>query len=294
MKRIILLACFSILLSYYPNAQDYTPFPTSNAEWKTFHYSFFGGSFTRRVVMSGDTMINNKTYQKIFRNDPYSQVPEDSLFYFRALREEDKKIYFVDIGTVEEFLFYDFTKSVGDSVTIFSPNGASSPFAITSRIDAIDTIQLVDGNYRKRYFFEYFDEYWIEGIGSTLEPFRPLDLISDNTFTLECFSNNDQLLYSSTSSSCDGFVNVSIPKNKNKITVFPNPFKDYLTVINDSENSKIKNISIIDFLGRAFFEVENIYEKEMELSLKNIPVGIYYLKINFENNTFLVEKIIKY
>lgn len=294
MKRIIFLICFSILLSYHPNAQDYVPFPTSNAEWKINHFSIFGGNFTQRVVMSGDTMINNKTYQKIFSNNPYSTNTEDSLFYSLALREEEKKIYFVDNGTVEEHLLYDFTKEVGDSVTIFATFGNSTIVPITSKIDAIDSIQLIDGSYRKQYFFEWYNEYWIEGIGSTFKPLEPFDNISDNSYTLECFSDNEKLVYSLNSTSCDGFVNVSNPKNNNDIAVFPNPFQDNLTVINNSENSRIKNISIFDFLGRIFFKSENTNGKKMEFNLKNIPLGVYYLKINFEDDTFLIEKIIKY
>ena len=296
MKNNSLLICLIFLLSNNTKAQDYVSLPTDNSTWIVNHFSFFGGSHTIETEMFGDTIIGAKTYKKIFQNDPYLGNLEN-FEYVTALREDDKKVYLIYKNQTEELLLYDFTKEVGDSVTVVTDLGFSGfPTFTTAKIESIDSVLLIDGNYRKRYFFPastyHPDEYWVEGIGSSIGLLSPLLSVSDNTFDLTCFSESGHLIYENNSQGDCATTSInSAFKNNPDCLIFPNPASDQITIINQNEYFGIKNILIIDLLGRIVLQKNNILTNQIKIDLFNFAEGLYLVKINFNNNKSLVKKI---
>lgn len=74
--------------------------------------------------------------------------------------------------------------------------------------------------------------------------------------------------------------------------ICPNPFKDLLNVSIGREDNMPVSISIFDHSGRRVFKCETPLQ-EITLSLKELPEGIYFLRIN-RDASMLAGKIIKH
>lgn len=79
-------------------------------EGKTWHYTYYnwatGKRYTFEEKITGDTIIDGRTYMK-YHNDDGGVTP---------LREEPGKVYFYSNRSKKDELLYDFTLSLGDKV----------------------------------------------------------------------------------------------------------------------------------------------------------------------------------
>ena len=85
---------------------------------------------------------------------------------------------------------------------------------------------------------------------------------------------------------CTGLPKTNAPST---IKVFPNPGNGVYVL--ESDNSEIKNIAITDLNGKTIFYKEN-FSGQIQIDLKDYPNGIYFGKINLENEIKTI-KIIK-
>ncbi|HPR56828.1 MAG TPA: M14 family zinc carboxypeptidase [Bacteroidales bacterium] len=86
---------------------------------------------------------------------------------------------------------------------------------------------------------------------------------------------------------CTGIEN---PDEENNFSVFPNPTTGCFKVVNNQPGNLPFTISVTDMLGIKHFE-QKVANSELLIDLKNLPEGIYYLKIEYESNT-RIKKII--
>ena len=68
------------------------------------------------------------------------------------------------------------------------------------------------------------------------------------------------------------------------ISVFPNPFQDFLYL---SKVKNLKNLKVYNFLGQLVIET-----KEIKIDFRNLKNGIYFLQIHTGKGT-ITKKIIK-
>lgn len=89
----------------------------------------------------------------------------------------------------------------------------------------------------------------------------------------------------------DEFVSVDwIDENGNTtLEIFPNPTNDKVN-ISGIENINGKTIQIVDYLGRT---ISNQILRNNEVSLKNLPVGIYFIIINLDDDKSVRTKVVK-
>ena len=80
-------------------------------------------------------------------------------------------------------------------------------------------------------------------------------------------------------------------KNSKNISIFPNPTSEKVN-INLNNNLLINKISITNELGQTLEEISNINNQNFTLPL-NYGVGIYFLKIENQNNEIETVKLIK-
>jgi hypothetical protein len=224
---IIQLFVFALTLNVL--GQEYSYFPTKNAFWCAMVCEsgpMVPKSGFVKVGVFGDTVINSKTYHKLYLqrkyvNGKYScdmcgfAFDKDSAFYFICYREENKIIYFVpqqngfDDPPGKEYPVFNFNLvNIGETIIgyeyVFIPFGTTyNPIptpgcgalqdTVTLTVESIDNVIMSDGSFRKRINFKPLtyglQESWIEGIGSTKGFGFSLD-ITNTKNSMVCFSNN--------------------------------------------------------------------------------------------------------
>jgi hypothetical protein len=290
MKQIKLLIIL-LVLQINTKAQTYIPFPNTTAVWTIFHYGQTGTDIFK-YGMFGDTTFNGFSYKKIYQSTDYNFNLSNSL-YRGAIREINKKIYRTYNGQNPESLLYDFTINVGDTAKI--TNGYGQQCSV--KVDSIDYIMIYGQSHKRWKFNEgsfHYNEYWIEGIGSTFGLLLPLKNGSDNCYDLLCLSKDSTIIYhrniinntdcySPISFDCDGVVNTTSISEDNlknsKSTFFPNPFSSsaILKVNTGLENA---TITIYDILGQEVLKESHLNGEEIKINKGNLANGNYYYKIS--------------
>lgn len=163
MKR--LLITFSILMSFaqlsWSSPQIFAAKDTlidPAAEWVVVSYSFSGVSFyTWYKFADEDTLIDGKTYWPIlWRGNEFQDWQEQEVY----ARQEESKVY-KKYANHSEQLMFDMDWEIGDSISYTGE--------FTTFVSAIDSVELTDGTYRKRWHLScdgeesYADV--VEGIG---------------------------------------------------------------------------------------------------------------------------------
>jgi hypothetical protein len=264
----------------YSQHSDYISLADTNKVWNVFENMIWWGETYSYIIQKCDEEGKGQYYSVLKSQN--GVVIENSGY----IREDtiQKKVYFLE--NEEEYIIYDFNLEVGDA---FSTYGWE--------VENIDSILLDDGQYRKRWIF-WQDNFWIEGIGSSLGLIH-----QDWAFkkhipeaTLICYYELDSLIYfNSNYDSCYyGFVDsVEDPNINDIISVYPNPAKDLLHVKIDVPQleEKTKVIFIHDISGTGMIN-EKFTKNEHTVSLKNFPAGIYTAFIMCEGHILKTEKIV--
>lgn len=171
MKQTTLILGLTLLFNLGLKSQDYVPFPTESVNWNVFYVETCSetpsDTILLRYTIHGDTTINETQYSKLCIESGDTANPK--INSIGGLREIDKKIYYkgqtiIGGGNDEEYLIYDFSKQVGDTIKHDSYGGF---YSVVLDIDSV----IIDGDYRKRYqvdnhWFYQNPDYIIEGIGS--------------------------------------------------------------------------------------------------------------------------------
>ena len=141
-----------------PVGYSYTPLVREGVEWgyKWTYYPLKEGSYY--LQLSGDTLINSKTYKVCYRYATVDFQKEDAMVY-GFVREEGKRIYaigrrvpngtsidmyhYYDKDALEERLIYDFDWKIGDT---YRPAADETYITITG-------IKYVKVNEKKRKRF---------------------------------------------------------------------------------------------------------------------------------------------
>jgi hypothetical protein len=299
MKKLLLIIL--IILPTFIKAQQYIPFPDSNAVWGEYE-AYMGTCFPCKYQyrMLGDTIINSVQYNKIyFQNDSLSNFTNAA--YFGGMREQTKKIYFRSYYCNNEILLYDFTKSIGDTLKNLhcGPDFCDTivpNYGIISNIDSI----LIDGNYRKEFHITdqlgeaYYN--WIEGIGNVFGLFSPM--VPGSTcicyWDLVCFQQNDSVKYLNpkyttcypVTTGISNYVSIGY-----SVSVLPNPFSSY-TILRTDKILNDANLIIYNSFGQTVKQIKNISGQTFTLQRDNLSSGLYFLQLTQDNKILTTDKIV--
>ncbi len=277
-------------------AQGYKPLLDDYNEWH-FTYCFFGCS-TDRYFTNGDTLVDGLDYKIL---DGYHFISRTFL-----LREEpsDRKVYlnFVESTGNTEYLLYNFSLNVGDSIDMRNPITPFPDEAGYYRLDSIIPRPLVDGlDYRHFYLsptesntISTTNAIWIEGVGSLSLINAPSGYPDINDVGhLSCFFKNSIPFYSNLDS-IDGCEPVIILNNRDfsesleKVEI-PSLIRNDYGQINNAES--IRFVDIFDLNGRRIANLENNGQNEIDLNFSAYKSGIYLVVIydkHFKKRTFKV------
>jgi Secretion system C-terminal sorting domain len=283
MKKILLT--LSLAFTYTLNAQTYLPFPDSAATWVNTYYNVvpIGPTYQNVLVdvinycTDGDTSINSLTYTKI------KICPEN--IYHAAIRDDNGKVYVVPKDSTQEFLLYDFTVSLGDTIynVYYESFGSGGYYEHTIIPELIVTevqIENLDGIDRK-----VINGMWYEGIGNRQGLFlEPWINISMYTLKLECHSVNGLGIYpNATTEPCQ--FDLGVEELIVSVELFPNPANETIRVnfINESGNVTFQ---FTNLLGNNI-EVKQLGDNLFDIS--KLPSGNYFLVISSENSSKTIQ-----
>ena len=236
--------------------------------------------------IDGDTLIGDKSYSKIFRNNKF----------FSALREtEDNKIY-AYFPNFKEYLVYDFDWYLNK--TLYCQTSYADNYVQAVLGNSIDSIQLLDGKYYKCVKNHTGEVSLIRGIGNTLGFFILTFSLPTNgdKYALLCFHIDDELIYLNPKySDCNGTLidtgihRIETTDNDSKIKLYSNSSNDIVTV-EFLENLTTDAFKIFDIKGSLI----RIYEVKgkNKIEIKNLEKGTYLYSAITKNNQNLSGKII--
>lgn len=81
-------------------------------------------------------------------------------------------------------------------------------------------------------------------------------------------------------------------ENKNRITIYPNPFRDYTKLKFDKELAKGYAVIIHDILGEEVYRNEEVTGGQLILNKQELGTGIYLLSIKNNDHTVFTAKLI--
>ena len=289
MKNFLFI--FSILLIACRALGQTLNFPDSNAIWSVYDQKYF---------VDGDSLFNATLYNKYYTTN--DSVVASGAFY--ALLREDTttgKVFSISAGQTQEQLLYDFSLQVGDTVSVYPISFPYYTGAVKVQVDAVDSLLLGNTYHKRLKITGYdqntgYDEYWIEGIGSTMGIFNSgiTGVVVFDIYypTLLCFERDGNLLYDNPDfADCyedypTGLTELEFIQN---INVFPNPFSQTVTV---EAGEIINSIKIIDLEGKIIKHAL-IESQKKQLDMTGINQGVYFVIIESAKHKAL-KQIVKY
>lgn len=255
--------------------------------------------FTRVKKYRGDTLINGKTYIKVFEmshhnsDSSYNVDPLTSAAqYIGAVRDSGKQVFGFSKNDSLERLLYDFNLSIGDTLTFYSGwDYVEGPYKIV--LQSIDSVlfNYPSTHYRKRYNYGFSSV--IEGIGG-LDGFNILRTTSQ---TLVCVRDKNMDIYkvSGYADSCSCFKQLILSQDEindlNKITIYPNPTQSTFS-INFEKNTDNIYVSLFDVTGKEIIPKTSINKSQNTFNLEQENPGIYFVRIEM-NEQSVTRRIVK-
>ena len=335
MKKFTISLLF-VLLALNTFGQTYEPFPEDNAYWSAMHCEpgpFVTKSAFVKAGVFGDTLINGKTYRKVYMQGVFDDEFQcddcgfvfdiEMATYFMSYREEDKIIYFVPqnngfgdpSGT--EYPVFDFNISnVGETVAgyeyLFLPDAPDFGVLMeteTLTVESIDNVTMSDGSLRRRINFEPLTyglkESWIEGIGSTKGFGLSLN-VTNNYNTMICFSHDGINLDDAeirSEQSCTSIPDLNFPNQCEYTEALSVNDIDKINDIVVFPNPFVNTIRILNLNPKDEVLIYDILgqvvystiseSNEISINLPNLKKGIYFYFINSENNKTIAGKLLK-
>lgn len=298
---LILLACFIAMLSSLKSqTRDYIPMLNQGAVWFETYSNYiwppspYGYSYCGRKYLDGDTIINDNMYSKIYHEklDIYcTDVIVSGPEYYGAIREDipEQKVWYFPPNSPFEYLYFDFSLSIGDTVSWWESWFNQGPYTYLTVSD-IDTITTFDGVERKRWLFDedlYSEESsMIEGIGCSSGLLAPYETLFEFANYLANYHIDTTLIYCSDFIGCtlptDTCISVGLVPSKNDLrgTIFPNPVlvnKPFRVSGIPIINNELYSAELYDAKGIKL-EYFNLHNTQLIINAPGKP-GIYFLVI---------------
>lgn len=201
-----------------------------------------------------------------------------------AYRNDDNQVYYCKWNSSsydDEVLLYDYDLEVGD----FFHDDDDHPMQVTE----VTTITDLNGVSRKKISFSFsgltdVTEFWVEGIGSNRGFMHVGQWEADHDsegemYHLLCYHvDNDVIYVNPEYNDCDMPYAVEDNSIDTNISIYPNPAKDVINILNDN-NLNITNVEILDLTGRTVLSTD----KSADINISELPEGQYFVKIYGES-----------
>ncbi len=267
--------------------------PDLNAIWTVSSLAQGSYKANYKYGIFGDSTINHIVYKKVYVcNDYHFNLANSNLI--SLIRQNNKIVYKYYAGS--DVVLYDFNINVGDTAKVLS---TSMNYYKKKKVLAVSYVQ-VNGQSRKKWSFQ--DEYWIEGVGSSIDLLDPLWYGFDLCRSTLCMSHDSVIVYQNQNPDCytplpydcEGILNpVFVPEIKSEnqeALLFPNPFSNSATLKTyiELEDAALR---VYDILGKEVLTNTNLKGKEIKINRGNLVQGNYYYKLTEKNILISTGKI---
>lgn len=276
-------------------SQNYTPLLDEVDEWH-FTTCYFG-CHTDVYYTDGDTLVDGKQYKIL---DGYHYISRTFL-----LREDiqEKKVYLnlvLNSGN-KEYLLYDFSLNVGDSIQMQNP---ITPFPRDGGFFILDSIvgkPLVNGNIYDFFYFSpspsntisTWDAVWVEGVGSlsiVTAPGGDPDFFGVGE--VSCFFKGNDLFYTNLEilDECNSVLSAKSKSSMEEMVLFkPNPgTRHYIT-----HAEQIGQVNIFSLQGKKVMSVIPDGKALLTLDLYDLKQGIYFIVVLNSSGEKRVFKVLR-
>jgi len=288
------LSCILLVISSMGFSQNYTPLLGNYNEWQ--FSTCYNGCITDTYFTEGDTLVDNKNYKVL---DGYHYISRTFL-----LREEvtTKKVFLnlIQPKGNTEYLLYDFSMNVGDSIDMKNP---ISPFVENAGYYQLDSIVSTPINNKNHRFFYLSPTpsnttssnpaIWVEGIGSLSLINAPSGKPDFNEAgKLSCFFKEGSLYYSDLTvvSACS--PNVLEIANDRQEASQPEIIKLAEHHYQLTHAMNISSVHIFDLTGQKIKEMTNKDGDKVNINLSGYPSGIYLMVVTSNNQRHTTFKIL--
>lgn len=269
------------------------PYLNETSQWKQyFRYSEYppGFAFIEDIwiKLDGDTTIEGTTYFKVLKTgfdttdqintggtDTYGTIFE----YLDPIREGDKSIFAFNRKTQKEYLLYDFSAAVGDTLM----SGKCKRDSVLS----IDTVYLGDVPRRQFHLptpYPVEISTLVEGIGSTFGFYiHTCNIIPNPVVYLQCFCQDGSCIKFKGNYDCSSLLVANQEINENAFSILPNPFIDEIEIHFPDAFQHAVSIVIVNLLGAVVFEEQRSSPNAIErIALPDLPAAMYVVSIRHQ------------
>lgn len=269
------------------------PYLNETSQWKQyFRYSEYppGFAFIEDIwiKLDGDTTIEGTTYFKVLKTgfdttdqintggtDTYGTIFE----YLDPIREGDKSIFAFNRKTQKEYLLYDFSAAVGDTLM----SGKCKRDSVLS----IDTVYLGDVPRRQFHLptpYPVEISTLVEGIGSTFGFYiHACNIIPNPVVYLQCFCQDGSCIKFKGNYDCSSLLVANEEINENAFSILPNPFIDEIEIHFPDAFQHAVSIVIVNLLGAVVFEEQRSSPNAIErIALPDLPAAMYVVSIRHQ------------
>lgn len=256
------------------------------SQWNLLFSSQFNGN-------QSTTKLRFNTIPKGYNNNDYTYYLMErsseengmdwTLIESQAYREEEEKVFLYNTADSVEVLIYDFNLEVGDT---FISKESPSAEGVEMTVTAVDSIQLLDGSYRKRIELDCGSNFtieWVKGIGNIDYPLSGTiySCFFDVPGRLLCYYSGTNPVYEGVNS-VEGCWLVDVEEiPQEEINVYPNPITDRISIEAETPivlvklyniqgqlilESKDSDNIIVDKLNGGMYILHLVNNKGQELS----------------------------
>lgn len=269
------------------------PYLNATSQWKQYYrYSSLpaGLAFVEDIVLQldGDTTVGATIYHRVLKTGMetrYYVASGDTTYqgpihtYMDPIREEGPYFYAYDRQAGQEYLLYDFSAEVGD--TLKSGNCAMD------MVESIDTVYL-GSRALKRFHLTPGPHgeicTLIEGVGPTFGLYwQPCNVVPDPQIYLQCYGRDGDYIQFDSSYDCTGVILADQVVEEDEWSISPNPFTDEIEVRFPEVLSHPSTITVVNLMGVSVYQQQvPSGEQAIRINLSNLPVGMYVVSVRGE------------
>jgi hypothetical protein len=275
---------------------------TSNKAWSNLKSDYWNPNnlSTENFRFTNDTIINNYVYKKVERSIDENQ--QNWSFYGFIREDSGKRVFYKLNASEQEYLFYNFTIQLYDTITAYSINTFENYLYVQPQIYYVISVDsvFIGETFRKRINLgipedsTYAFEQWIDSTGNIGGLLHNNEmLVGRDSYSLLCFSEDGNVKYHHPNyDSCYVLTGLDIKNDvEMKVRIFPNPIIERSTLVVENSNRTAKmQIDFYDLIGRKVYS--KIFLNELQLTRNEFQPGIYFYKIVERFGYILIGKII--